>query len=151
MTFRSIVLALFAMACGPVQPIGGGMCTEIGCSDGFDGRFSPEFTEPGDYEFILEIDGVTSTCAYSLPLDDSGSCDGVLQVVRSGSALPASEHSLPSFSIFEVGFAEFTLTVTRDGVEEASWTESPEWEVLQPNGPECGPTCEVAGVTLTRP
>jgi len=132
--------------------IGTGLdCGGIACEDGFNGAFAPAFTVHGAYVFTADIDGAVSTCAGSLPLGGDFACDGELQLTRSGSALPDDEHSLPSFLIYQAGFSTLNLTVTRDGVEEASWSESPEWELYQPNGADCGPTCTVAGATLSWP
>ncbi|MGC6493707.1 MAG: hypothetical protein ACON5B_12795 [Myxococcota bacterium] len=150
----TLAAAMTLVACtagGPkpdIQPLD---CTEIGCSDGLDGMFSPAFTAQGAYVFTLEAEGFTSTCTGQLPLDEDFVCKGDLQVTRSGSALPDSEHSLPSFRIFSSGFAEFSLTVTLDGAEVASWNVSPQWDTIQPNGAGCDPICDVADVTLSWP
>jgi hypothetical protein len=156
MMSRWISLALLTLACSETDapagdPTDSGSvlgCTEIGCSDGFAGTFSPELEEQGSYLFTLDLDGVRSTCTVTLPIIASESCDGPLQISRSGSALPESEHSLPGFMIFSSDFSTYTLTIERDGVEILSWTEEPEWETYQPNGEGCEPICESAGSTL---
>lgn len=126
-------------------------CTEIGCADGYSGEFSPPFTTAGDYEFTLSLDGDPSSCQGSLPIRDDFTCEGVLQLTVSGSALPDDEHSLPGFFVYRTDFSELVLTVTRDGVEAARWEERPEWVVSQPNGPDCEPTCTQAASTFRRP
>jgi len=126
-------------------------CTEMGCVDGLLGRFQPELQTHGEYVFTLDVDGMVSSCSLTLPLVDSESCEGSLQITRSGSAMPASDHSFPFFNIYEIGFSTYTLTVERDGAEVVSWTEEPEWELLHPNGEECEPTCEVADTTVVIP
>ena len=126
-------------------------CSEIGCSDSFEADFQPVLEMQGDYLFTLDVDGVVTTCAMTLPLIDGQSCDGPLQLLRSGSALPESEHSLPAFSILETGFVSYTLTIELDGVELVRWTEEPEWDVIQPNGEGCAPVCEVASSMVVIP
>ena len=130
---------------------GGIDCTEIGCADGFSGQFSPAFTAAGAYVFTLALDGAVSTCAGTLPFNDDFSCDGALGLTLSGTALPPSDQSLPGFEIRQIDFATLQLTVTRDGTEEASWTVTPTWDTVAPNGPECGPVCTTAGAELTWP
>jgi hypothetical protein len=126
-------------------------CTEIGCSDSFDAQFSPVLDVQGEYLFTLELDGQVTTCTLTLPLGESQFCDAPLQISQSGSALPESEHHLPSFTIFETGFTTYTLTIELDGIELVSWTEEPEWEVIQPNGEGCDPVCEIASSTVVIP
>ena len=126
-------------------------CSEIGCTDGYEADFSPALEAQGDYVFTLDLDGEVTTCTVALPLVETESCDGPLQITRSGSALPESEHSLPSFTIFETGFESYTLTIELDGVELVSWTEAPGWELVQPNGEGCEPICEVAHSTVVVP
>ena len=160
MTRSSLFLSLILIACNTGEvgeekdsDFGTTMpgCTEIGCADGFNGEFSPAFTTQGAYVFPLDLDGVTSSCTGSLPLNDGFSCDGDLGVSQSGSALPDDEHSLPGFYVSRYDFAQLQLTVERDGVEVASWSVSPEWSTFQPNGPECGPTCTSASANLSWP
>ena len=156
MMSRWILVSLSALtfACDEEPPVDTGMyysCTEIGCSDGINGQFSPELTAHGDYVFTLDLDGEVTTCALTLPLVDSQSCEGPLQVTKSGSALPESDQSFPSFMIFETGFESYTLTIELDGVELLSWTESPEWEIVRPNGEGCDPVCELASATVAVP
>lgn len=156
MTPRWISLPLLALvvACDEKPPADTGAfldCTEIGCSDSYDADFSPALTAQGDYVFTLDIDGEITTCIMALPLVETESCDAPLQITRSGSALPESEHSLPSFTILETGFESYTLTIELDGVELVSWTEEPEWELVQPNGEGCEPVCEVARSTVMVP
>ena len=126
-------------------------CTQIGCSDSFEADFQPILDAQGEYLFTLDVDGAVTTCTVTLPLAETQSCDGPLQILRSGSALPESEHSLPSFTIFETGFVSYTLTIELDGVELVRWTEEPEWDVVQPNGEGCAPSCEVARSTVVIP
>src|SRR5688500_14606835 len=95
----SLVLALFATistACAGAQPQA---CTEIGCSDGLFVRVTPGAPWPhGAYRFVVEADGVTTTCTGALPLADCSTraitCDreGV-SITESGCALPPSEHA----------------------------------------------------------
>jgi hypothetical protein len=157
MVSRWFSIALFglSMACDESPPgsePGDALsCTEIGCSDGLEGRFSPEIVTQGEYLFTLDIEGQVTTCTVTLPLAETHSCDAPLQIMRSGSALPETEHSLPGFSIFEAGFVSYTLTIALDGVEIVSVTEEPDWATVQPNGEGCEPVCEMADSTVVLP
>ena len=156
---RLLSLSLLAslVACDEKEPASdsgvdfGYDCTEIGCTDGLQGEFQPELKTQGTYVFTLDLDGAVSTCSLTLPIVDSESCTGALQITRSGSALADSEHSLPSFRIDEIGFTSYTLTAELDGTELFSVTEEPDWELVHPNGEECGPTCEIASTTVAVP
>ena len=152
-----LVIPLLAVAYLPGRPDGNakdsfvGGCSLIGCADGFSGSFSPPFTAAGEYVVTADIDGQESTRAGRLPLGEDWVGEGDLQLSLSGSALPDDQHSLPGFFLPQAGFSTLEMTVTHDGMEVARWSLSPDWEVIQPNGPGCGPTCTVAGASLSWP
>ena len=106
----------------PAQPD----CTEIGCLDGLrvvvDGS-------PGT-EYAIEAsapDGTSRSATCTVRL--SGTC--------------------------EVGFdgfhpEEVTIVATADDGQQLTATATPDYEILQPNGPGCPPVCEHASVILDR-
>ena len=125
-------------------------CTEIGCTDGLEITFAPQLQTAGDYEVLVETEGLTITCTASLPLvGELSTCDAAdVYLGSSGSALDASEHRLTGVYL-PSGPAEVLLTVSRDGEEILSTTLSPTYEELAPNGVECGPVCSWAAVEVS--
>ncbi len=139
-----------------VSSPGGKVCTQIGCLDGFRIALEPAGGMPaGAYTFAVEIDGALTTCEGSLPLaaceaGPSVTCSSdAVAIGESGCAMdPASQ----SFSdvIFQApnNPEAVKLTISRDGAVIGEGEFSPEYRRVQPNGPECAPTCEQAEATL---
>jgi hypothetical protein len=136
------------LSCGSV----GIDCTEIGCSDGVNITFDSEITTHGNYVFVVTLDGVPTTCEYSLPfveIDGAyGSCDREgISLTLSGTALDESQHSIPYMYIPSSPEA-ISIEITRDGSSIASTSFVPEYEESAPNGKECGPICYSAGTKI---
>lgn len=147
-------LALVLVACGGVDAAGGHACTAIGCQDGLTVEVAPEAPwPPGDYRFVVDADGATTTCTGSLPLPECQSraitCDdeGVVMISESGCALPPSQHGFGDLH-FDGMPASLTVEVFHQqrSVGRASFT--PTYQTVQPNGPECEPTCRNAYVRM---
>ena len=124
-------------------------CTEMGCVDGLQINFDPEITTHGNYVFSVTMDGVTEVCEYSLPFVEEngeyGTCDGEnLWLTISGTALDASQHSIPDMYI-PSSPTDVSIEITRDDVLIVSSSFQPEYEEFAPNGKECGPICYNAG------
>jgi hypothetical protein len=131
-------------------------CTLIGCEDGLKIELRPESGWPaGEYRFRIQTNEVEVNCRGTLPLrscisSDPGaqvSCDveGVVQIVESGCALPADAHSFPGIW-FDPRLRPTTvdISITRDGQPVAEAEIAPTFQRVQPNGPACPPTCDVA-------
>lgn len=146
----ALALALVLTACseqtGDEQGEDGMECTSLGCVDGFRVDFMPNAGWPeGNYEFVLELDGETTTCSGSLPLPTCGETGALtctpasdrLLIFESGCALAAEAHGFAGFQVNPPNAAAVSLTISRDGavLVEHSWT--PTYETSQPNGPEC--------------
>lgn len=149
----SLVLALFvtvSTACAGAQPQA---CTEIGCSDGLVVRGTPGPPWPqGVYRFVVEADGITTTCTGALPLADCSTraitCDreGV-SITESGCALPPSEHGFGDLQL--PGTPEsISVTVQLGDRTVGQQTFRPTYQTSQPNGPGCEPICTNGSVTL---
>jgi len=138
-------------------------CTLIGCESGLAVRFEPTQGWPrGEYLFEIDVDGVQATCRASLPLPacpDRGapwpaspvSCEPAdLLTVGGGTCASSPEHN--GFSSLrlaaELRPGRVTITVIRNGDVVASARLAPEFLRLQPNGPACPPTCDVAEATV---
>ncbi len=154
----ALACALLCVACGgDTEPAR--MCTEIGCQDGLVIGFRPDAGWPaGDYRFEVRTDRYEVSCRGSLPLPScvepgaaaeqrnvSCNVEGVVQVAESGCALPAEAHGFPEL-LFDPKHrpARVELRVTRDGQLVGEKNFAPQFQRLQPNGPDCEPTCEFA-------
>ena len=126
-------------------------CTDIGCQDGLQVDFEPVLETAGDYEVEIVVDGVSTRCLASLPLDAEApsSCDeeGVY-LTTSGSALSEDQHEITGVYL-TAGPDTVSIGVLRDEAEVGGDTLSPTYTVVQPNGPECEPTCRSASASVT--
>jgi hypothetical protein len=141
------LLGLLLVGCG-----GGGasagkdsatFCTEIGCSDGFFGSFSPILTGEGAFVITLTAGDRVATCTATLPFaEGEGVCDdpSLLTVTFSGTLLGVEDQAIPDFQAPSSPEA-FTVVVTRDGVEIGRQDFEPAYEVSYPNGEDCPPEC----------
>ena len=128
-------------------------CTAAGCSDGLVVRVTPAAPWPqGAYRFVIEADGVTTTCTGTLPLGGCATraitCDreGV-SITESGCALPPSAHGFGDLTL--PGTPEsIRIQVQRDGETVGDQTFTPAYQTSQPNGPSCPPVCTNASVEL---
>lgn len=125
-----VFLLLLLVACTPAQPTARA-CTEIGCSNELriiiDGPLPPTYTielaAPG-------IETITLTCA-------------------KGQSSEASIHECrPDGAIFrDLAPDDVTVTFTWQG-GIVSDTLHPSYAAVQPNGPDCPPTCRQGTATL---
>jgi hypothetical protein len=131
-------------------------CTEIGCHDGLVVTVSPARAWPhGAYRFIIEADGREITCSGSLPLPECSTraitCDGDGVVIgESGCALSPTEHAFSDI-VFSTNPETVTISIERDDEIIATQTWTPVYQTVQPNGPDCPPTCTNAAVSLDLP
>ena len=116
-------------------------CTEIGCFDSYTvAVLAADRFADGAYTLDVTARGQTKRCEFTIEGGRIGaeSCNAVYAV---GASYPAPEAVAVSFPPItrEVG-----LRVTRDGVTLADLVTTPVFETVQPNGPDCPPTCRVA-------
>ena len=127
-------------------------CLDIACSDGLELSFEPSLTQPGRYEFQLDIDGVSSSCR--LEFDPSrrdvgeGDCDALF--VR-GSDVPVGNGVTEGAPFEIVGFElqpaeRVSISARRDGELLLERDLEPRYQRQHFNG-SCG-TCRVASVSL---
>jgi hypothetical protein len=139
-----LLLAVAASGCGE-EPV---VCTEIGCTDGFTLELvadSEEFTA-GVYNVDVELDGEAEECAFE-----------VRMVCEGGGPCVVNEDCNATYGVSEISIlyggtpGEVTYSITRDGLQIASDSIEPEYQTVQPNGPECPPTCMQATELVSIP
>ena len=125
----------------------GKFCTQIACMNAVEVELVPEIEATYDVTLVFDGEAEAFTCVRSYdelredwvwrpqPLPGPYDCDGEAFTRRfdSPGAVPES--------------VEITVNA-EDGSWNGSITTSPAYEVLQPNGPDCPPTCRFARVTI---
>ena len=146
-------------------------CTQIGCSDGVSivlHKASPWMD--GAYVFRFEADGHGTNCTASfpqdLPLEQQTKlleCDPVHEVTLSNEVACMDERSRDVSSqvcgtltdrwMLQTGTAstprKVSVSVTRDGERLLSKSVEMKYELVFPNGPDCGPGCKLGAVDVT--
>lgn len=126
----------------------------MACRDGLSVSLLPASGwKHGAYVFTLVVDGVEETCKGVLPLPSCGtpalSCDGKdVPIGESGCALPPSAHAFSSMH-FSRTPERVEIRIERDGATVVDEVVTPTYQVVQPNGPNCGPRCIQANATVT--
>ncbi len=148
---EALLLATLLTACGNGLETDRA-CTTMGCSNGFAVSLQTDAWSAGAYQIAIVAENRTIVCTAVLPLPKTGpqsTCDAAdVTLGTSGSELQPSEQSL-----YEVRFSDtypktVTITVSRDSTKLAEQSFTPEYATLQPNGPDCEPTCKYASATL---
>jgi hypothetical protein len=127
---------------------GGEACTEMGCIDGLTVQFDPPLEGKGTYAFDVTVDGAAYHCEATIPLEGSSTVcgsGGIVSIFLSGSELPVAEQTLPGLHV-EGTPASVQVQVHRDDALVADADLSPKYQTVQPNGPDCEPTCHSASV-----
>ncbi|HQP36677.1 MAG TPA: hypothetical protein PLI95_15935 [Polyangiaceae bacterium] len=147
----ALLLAMLLTACGNGVDTDRA-CTTMGCANGFVVNLQSDAWSAGAYQIAIVADDRTIVCTAALPLPKTGpqsACDAAgVTLGTSGSELEPTEQSL-----YEVRFSDtypktVTMTVSRDATKLAEQSFTPEYATLQPNGPDCEPTCKYASATL---
>jgi hypothetical protein len=149
----------------------GGDCPELGCANrtAIVFRTASGAWTPGAYAVEWAIDGTRGSCTLSVPEVPSanekvlGHCSGVdvswslipescCATLTRGNATGGFCMSVPGQFHVELvtgaPHARIDLTLSRDGVELARNTVSPNYTALQPNGPSCGSGCQQSSSDL---
>jgi hypothetical protein len=150
-----VLLSLLWLIPGCSGDLGGGACTQIGCTDGLQVGLVPSEGWPaGQYVFSIETDGAMQSCSGNLPLlpcenGSSLTCQGpaLASIGESGCALAPSAHGFAGIS-FQGMPKNVVVRIERDGAVIADRTLSPTYVTTQPNGPDCGPTCHSASAQI---
>jgi hypothetical protein len=142
---RSIFLSLtLIQACASPEELA---CTDIGCTDGLHISLLREAFEPGLYLVELDLHGEVILCQATIPLG-SGASDGCSDprawLELSGSELDTSEQAVTGVFLDRTDLSAMAITVLQDDEEIGYAAFEPDYQTLQPNGPECEPTCAYA-------
>lgn len=146
-----MLLALFLACTDSDDSDHSGACTEIGCIDGLSVTFQPALMGKGTYTFDVTIDGTAYACDATIPLEGSSTVcgtGGVVSIYLSGTELDPSKQSFPGLHV-EGAPKSVQIQVHRDKALVADADLSPKYQVTQPNGPDCPPTCNSAAVDVT--
>ena len=144
-----MLLALLLLACTEEND-SIGACTEIGCIDGLQVTFEPPLMGKGTYTFDVTVDGTAYSCDATIPLEGSSTVcgtGGVVSIYLSGTELDPSQQSLRGLHV-EGTPKSVQIQVHRDKALVADADLSPKYQVTQPNGPDCPPTCNSAAVDV---
>lgn len=139
----------------PDQLQGQKVCTQMGCVDGFNVELEPKAWPKGKYKFVVTADDKSTVCEGALPLPacDKGNaltCKGDVKVMiaESGCALPPDQQGFGPIN-FMGAPKKVRVVVSRDGKGAGKADFEPGYKKVQPNGPECGPTCNFASDKMT--
>jgi hypothetical protein len=139
MLLSSLALCFASSGCGDGD--GDRSCTLIGCSDGLTVELQPNI--PSTYDVQLVLDGAEGafTCTQRE--------EGGWQVTNQSGETPVQGCTGRGIEIVDATPASVQIAVA---AQDLDWTGSinaePEYEALQPNGPECDPTCQRASLTI---
>jgi hypothetical protein len=131
----------------------GKICTQIGCRDQLVLQAPNVTLAPGKYLISVDADGKKASC----PLEVAGKemkTDGCTGDVEVKLALPGSVPvggAEGGFSLlFTSAPASVKVTVTSAAKKKvADQAFTPTYKTLQPNGPDCSPTCKQGQEALT--
>jgi hypothetical protein len=139
-----LFLPLLLSACFEAEGVD---CTEIGCIDGLEVFFTGADPGPGVYTVDIDLHGELIHCQATIPLetDASDGCDdGRVYLMLSGSALDTDQQSVDGFFLDSTDTGAVAVTVSHEGAQVGYAAFEPDYQTLQPNGPECEPTCSYA-------
>ncbi len=126
-------------------------CTSLGCTDGVEVFFSRAAFEPGIYTVTVDMHGDIVVCQATIPLetDTTDGCnDPRAMLYLSGSALDTSEQSVDGFFLDDTDARAMAVTVAFEGDQIGYAAFEPDYQLLQPNGEDCEPTCLYASNEL---
>jgi hypothetical protein len=130
-------------------------CTEVGCGLSFGVELARSTWTPGDYEINVTADGLSTSCAVTLPFSSCSTlvtCDRAdpgFQIETAGCALPAAQQQIVGVVWPVSGPGAVTIEVLQDGVSLATGSYQPTYTSSRPNGEDCEPTCSQAQLQPT--
>ncbi len=141
---RFVLLTLLLAGCPDPGTLD---CTGIGCVDGLEVFFQRDGYEPGVYTVELDLPGELIHCQATIPLDSDssdGCSDARVMLFLSGSMLEVSEQSIDGFYLDSTDTGALAVTVSFEETQIGYAAFEPDYQTLQPNGPECERTCSYA-------
>ncbi len=156
-----LILVLFTTACDDI--FGGTVCTTAGCYSSFQLSFNAEndSLSLGDYSVLINQENSPQmACSFTLvetgsncsSIDciDNRSCD-----LFQGDASPFGNDVYYSsveekiILVFPQLEGELQITIMQDSESQIGLKTEPEYEINQPNGSSCEPTCFNARTEIT--
>lgn len=127
-------------------------CTLADCADGLTLDFPRELA-PGVWTFEIEADEMHWTCTATVPVEDreEPGCTGFDVHPR----IDRTHGATPPFLLegIDLAWAPEQVAITafheREQILQQAW--DPTYDLLQPNGEQCGPTCRVAHIEVPIP
>lgn len=116
-------------------------CNDQGCTSGVDVRFAQPLDASLEYAVSIDADGDLTQCDYA-------EAKGVDTCGPSRVWIQASGGQMTGFLLPEQYPSRITFSFTENGTVVVQDSATPSYEVSQPNGAECGPTCRKAVVQL---
>ena len=138
---RLVAISLLLAGCPEVESPD---CTSIGCTDGLDVQFARDSFEPGVYTVELDLHGEFIHCQATIPLDSDpadGCDDPRVMLYLSGSMLAVEEQRVEGLFMDSTDLGAIAVSVSFEAEEIGYAAFEPDYQQLQPNGPECEPTC----------
>ncbi|HEX2672935.1 MAG TPA: hypothetical protein VHM25_18755 [Polyangiaceae bacterium] len=147
-------------------------CTDVGCSDqaSFTIRPPGSHWDEGAYSLQVKFDDAVYSCSFTLPdaLPGTGSwqaldCTPALQAYltpevdceehKNGDSVSQVCTPIPDQYYLQASStgtpATLAVTLQRDDTTLLEETRALSYRATQPNGPECGPTCQQASTDFT--
>lgn len=131
-------------------------CTLIGCENGARLLFEVPYqgVPPGGYRILVVGDEVVASCSITVPEAAEertlyGNCDG-----PNSNIIWTQVDEVNAFvqlQVTELLGSEAAIEVYRDDAQIVSTVETLSYQVSQPNGPDCPPTCEVGYALVALP
>ena len=142
----ALILGMACAGCGEE-------CTDMGCENPLRITLQPNEAWPrGVYAFELETEAGKAACDGALPLPPCGqlalTCTGIpVRISERGCGWAEAEHGFSDIELLSA--AELVrLRILRDGELLVDRELRPKYQRESPNGPECGPVCEIANETV---
>jgi hypothetical protein len=119
-------------------------CTAVGCTDSITVSFSTAV--PRDYKVDIELDGKPGSADCSEATHPGGG-DVEVEVTGLGRTIRCTQTG----ALLQGAPENVRLVFTFPDAKVADVTLKPKYQTVEPNGPECEPTCDQAEVTVDLP
>jgi len=140
----SVMLAAagwFGVSMAPVS-CGSEECTGAGCQSGLVVRFGPSLNVDGDYVVEGTVDGEAFSCSTD-SVSKSAPCNSQREIVVISDGAQLIQIAFRGSAPDRIQFV-----IRRDGMTLLETALEPQYQLQQPNGPSCPPTCKTAVVDV---
>jgi len=131
----------------------GKICTQIGCRDQLQLQAPNVKLAPGTYLLSLDVDGQSASCPLEISAKREMTTHGCVGKAEVKLAFPGDVPVRGAEGGFSLVFGSAPATVKVKLVSSAQkvlseQTFTPTYKTVQPNGPDCSPTCKQGEETL---